>query len=72
MTEDARNSITLWIGGLAVFGLFGLGLHFNVFSGISDAWLWPLLSVAIAVNLAQTVWRIWKRRASDSKNSRRS
>jgi hypothetical protein len=65
MSTDARNSIYLWVGGLAFFGLFWAGLHFDVFGGVSDTWLWPLLGIAAAFNLAQSAWGFWKRRASN-------
>lgn len=68
MSEDARNSIYLWIGGLALGGLFWAVLYFDVFRGVSDAWLWPLLGTILVINLAQTAWGFWKRRASNSRD----
>ncbi|MFL6844253.1 MAG: hypothetical protein ACJ8ER_05165 [Allosphingosinicella sp.] len=68
MSADARNSIYLWCGGLAFFGLFWAGLHFDMVGGVSDSWFWRLLGVAILVNLAQFIRGLWKRRASSPDN----
>ena len=68
MSEDARNSIYLWVGGLAFFGLFWAALHFEVFEGVSDTWLWPLLGIAAVFNLGHVALGFWKRRASNPNN----
>ena len=68
MSEDARNSIYLWVGGLSFFGLFWSALQFDVLEGVPDWWFWSLVSVAGAVNIAQTIWGFWKRRASNPDN----
>lgn len=39
MSEDARNSIYLWVSTLVLFGAFWASLHFDLFDGISDSWL---------------------------------
>lgn len=72
MSEDARNSIYLWAGGLAFFGLFWAALHFNWLEGVSDRWLWPFVGIVAAINMMQTVWGIWKRRASSPNNPNRN
>ena len=72
MSEDARNSISLWVGGLAFFGLFWAALHFDVITGVSDTWLWPVLGFVTLINLARTGWGLWKRRASNPRNPNRS
>jgi len=66
VSEDARNSVYLWVGGLTFFGLYWASLHFEVFSGVSKIWLWPMLGIVTVINLAQTSWRFWKRRASEA------
>lgn len=68
VSEDARNSIYLWVGGSAFFGLFWAGLHFDLLGGVSDTWLWPVLGGLTLINLAQTAWGFWNRRASNSGN----
>ena len=68
VSEDARNSIYLWIGGLAYFGFFWAFLQYDVFRGLSDTWLWPLLGIITVINLAQIAWGFWKRRASNPDN----
>ncbi|TXC68193.1 hypothetical protein FSZ31_10885 [Sphingorhabdus soli] len=72
MSEDGRNSVYLWIGSLALFGAFWASLHFNLFDGISDTWLWPIVMVLVAINVAQTIWGFWQRRASNPDNPNRN
>lgn len=64
MSTDLRNSLNLWIGGLAFFGLFWAGLHFDVFKGVSDPWLWPLIGVVTFINLSWSLWGLWRRRTA--------
>ncbi|MDP4539576.1 hypothetical protein Q9K01_08080 [Qipengyuania sp. DY56-A-20] len=71
MSEDGRNSVYLWLGTLTLFGAVWASLHFDLFEGISDTWLWPVLTVTIVANLVQTVWGFWQRRASNPKNPNR-
>ena len=71
MTTDARNSIYLWVGGLAFFGLFWAVLHFELLWWVSDKWLWPTVGIILAVNLAQSFWGFWKRRASNARSTDR-
>ncbi|MES2288156.1 MAG: hypothetical protein V4530_00350 [Pseudomonadota bacterium] len=66
MNHDARNSIYLWVGGLAFAGVIWAGLHFNVLGGVPDQWLWPLVAIVGVANIIQTAWGFWKRRASSS------
>lgn len=68
MSEDARNSAYLWVGGLAFFGLFWAALHFDLLEGMSDRWFWPLVSIVGFINVARTLWGFWKRRASSPDN----
>ena len=68
VSEDARNSIYLWIGGLAYFGVWWARLHYDVFKGVSDTWLLPLLGIIMVTNLVHTAWGFSKRRASNSDN----
>lgn len=72
MDEDARNSIYLWGVGLSVFGLLWAALHFNLFEGIPDnKWLWLLVGIVGAINIAQTLRGLWKRRAANPDNPNR-
>lgn len=68
VSEDARNSIYLWVGGLSYGGLFWAALHFDAFRGASNTWLWPVLGLVTLINLAKIVWGFWKRRASNPRN----
>lgn len=72
MNEDVRNSLYLWAGGLAFVGLFWAALHFEWLTGVPDRWLWPLVGTVAVINLAQTGWGFWKRRASNPKNPNRN
>jgi len=69
VTNDARNSIYLWVGGIAFFGLFWAGLHFNLLGWIPDKWLWPALGIILAINMAQSVWGFWRRRTSSLRST---
>lgn len=71
MSEDARNSIYLWVSTLVLFGAFWTSGHFDLFDGISDTWLWPALPVLLIINVVQTIWGFWQRRASNPKNPNR-
>lgn len=68
MSDDARNSIYLWVGGLAFFGIFWAGLHYDLLAGASDRWLWPILGIILIVNLAEAAWKFWKRRRPGDDN----
>ena len=72
MSEDARNSIYLWIGGFAFLGLVWASLYFDAFRGVSTHWFYPLVCAAILINLAKAAWGFWKRRASNLRNTDRS
>lgn len=72
MSEDARNSLYLRAGGLAFAGLFWAALHFEWLTGVPDRWLWPLVGIVGVINLAQTGWGFWKRRASNPNNPNRN
>jgi len=72
MSEDARNSIYLWVGSLAFFGLFWASLHFDFPIGISDRWIWPLFGVIAIIDIGMTGWGLWKHRASSTDNSNKS
>ena len=62
MSRDAKNSILLWVGTLAFFGLFWASVHFDIGAEIPDGWLTPLLGVAIGVNVLKFVWDYWRKR----------
>ena len=67
MSEDNRNSIYLWVGGFACFGVVWAIGHFEVFRGIS-VWLWPVVGIAALTNFVKIGWGFWKRRASNAMN----
>lgn len=71
MSDDARNSIYLWVSTLVLFGAFWASVHLDLFDGIPDTWLWPVVYVLLVINVVQTVWGFWQRRASNPKNPNR-
>ncbi|MCA0902864.1 hypothetical protein [Qipengyuania aquimaris] len=71
MSENARNSIYLWLTTVAFFGAFSACLHFDWVEGISDTWLWPVFAALLVVNVVQTFRGAWQRRASNPKNPNR-
>lgn len=72
MSEDARNSIYLWVGGLAFFGLFWAALHFQWPIGVSDKWLWPIVGIVAVINISQTLWGLYRLRAYNPDNPNRT
>ena len=68
MSQDARNSIYLWISVLTFVGLFWAGLQFNLLGDMSDTWIWPLIGAVAVIDFARLAWGFWKRRASSPDN----
>lgn len=65
MSQDAKNSILLWVGTLVFFGLFWASLHYDIGPQIPDRWQGPLLGVVIGLNVLKLAWdHIRKRKAS--------
>jgi hypothetical protein len=54
MSQDARNSIYLWIGSLSVFGLLWANMSFDLLPvpKIPDEWLWVIVGIVVFVNVA--------------------
>ena len=50
MSHDLKNSILLWVGTLALFGLFWSALQLNVGPDIPDQWLWPMFGILVVLN----------------------
>jgi hypothetical protein len=68
VSEDARNSIKLWAGGIAFALFFWAALHFDILAGVPDDWFWAILGILFAINLVQSVWIVVRRRAVKSDN----
>lgn len=68
MSPDLRNSIILWVGSIAFFGLGWLSLKFGVHLYIPDTWLWAIVGAVGFVNGVQFCVGLWKRRASKPKS----
>ena len=62
MSRDLKNSILLWVGTLAVFGLFWAALRFDVGPDIPDQWNTPILGTLIALILLRGVWDHFRKR----------
>ena len=50
MSADLKNSILLWVGTLALFGLFWSALHFDVGPDTPDQWLLPIFGILVVLN----------------------
>jgi hypothetical protein len=72
LSEDARNSLYLWAGALAFAGLFWAALRFEWLTGVPNKWFWRVGATIAVINLAQTGWGFWRRRASNPKNPDRN
>lgn len=62
MSDDLKNSILLWAGTLAFFGLFWAALHFGVAPDIPDRWLWPMFGLLLALNVFRSIWDHYRKR----------
>lgn len=58
MSDDLKNSILLWVGTLAFFGLIWAALHFDLGPGIPDHWLLPVFGILTAVNVVRSIWNL--------------
>lgn len=70
MSPDLRNSISLWIGGVAYFGVFWASLHFNLFRGVGRRF-GVILGIVAVIHMTQLLWGLWQRRASNPANPNR-
>jgi len=68
VSQDARNSIYLWIGALTFAGLFWAALRFDLPGGAPASWAWLPVGIAAAIEVARLTWGFWKRRASSPDN----
>ena len=62
MSRDAKNSIILWAGTLALVGVFWAFLHFDIGADLPDRWLWPMLGIVMGVNVVKSIWDYFRRR----------
>jgi hypothetical protein len=63
MSRDAIDSIYLWAGAVAVFGLFWAALHFQVVPP-GPHWVQWIVGLLGAVNLGRFLFGLWQCRAS--------
>lgn len=65
MSTDMRNSIRLWAGALALFGLFWAVLHFDLLSAASGFSPWWIAGIAGLAQLLILVRGLRDRRATN-------
>ncbi|MBO9712805.1 hypothetical protein [Sphingomonas sp.] len=71
MSEDLRNSILLWVGGIAIFGVLWLSLRFDLLRGLPEGFGQAALAFVILVQLVQLCRFLWRRRTErESADSR--
>ncbi|GMN03080.1 hypothetical protein MTsPCn3_18110 [Erythrobacter sp. MTPC3] len=66
MTEDARNSIYLWVASLAVFGFLWADIKFDLLPSLSTEWTPWIFGGVLLLNLLQMAFGFWRRRLSRS------
>ena len=64
MTEDARNSIYLWVVSLAVFGLLWADITFDLLPSMPNEWTPWIIGGTLLLNLVQMAFQFWRRRSS--------
>jgi len=64
MSQDAKNSILLWVGTLVFFGLFWAAVHYEIGPEIPRSWQVPLLFLLIGLNVAKAAWTFIRNRKS--------
>lgn len=69
MTEDARNSIYLWVASLAVFGFLWADITFDLLPSMSNEWTPWILGGTLLLNLVQMAFQFWRRRSSRSSDA---
>lgn len=63
MSRDAKNSILVWIGTLAFFGVFWAAIYFEIRTPIPDNWLLPLFLILVGVNVVRFAWDFFYKRS---------
>ena len=75
MSEDVRDLLKLWVGGLAFMAIFWAGLRLDLMKGLTDRipgnWFWLGIGILAIWNGAQFGWGLWQRRASYPHNPNR-
>lgn len=72
MSEDLRDSLRLWVGGLALMAAVWVALRLDLMKSLADRipanWFWLGMGVLAIWNGAQLGWGLWQRRASNPDN----
>jgi hypothetical protein len=75
MSEDLRNSLKLWAGGIAVVGIIWAAARLDQLTGFMnhEAFIWFCLVTAPLTiwSMGQVGWGLWQRRASNPDNPNR-
>ena len=62
MSQDAKNSILLWAGALAVCGVIWVESRLNLLARIPEAWMMTVTGLILAVRVIQEIWIYLRRR----------
>ena len=69
MSEDLRNSLKLWAGGIAFIAIFWMVSRSNLLNGVIERvppkWFWLVIGLVAIWNIGQFGLGLWRRRASN-------
>ena len=68
MSEDLRNSIYLWVGGIALALLSWTCLRFDLLKVIPVEWVQGALIVMLGLNILQSLYFFLRRRLKTQAN----
>lgn len=75
MSDDLRNSLKLWAGGIAFIAIFWVASRSNLLNGVTEKvpskWFWLVIGLLGIWNLGQFAFGLWQRRASNPQNPNR-
>jgi len=67
ISEDLRNSLSMWVGGIALALIYWAALHFDVFAGVPQKYVQGVGLLILAVNLIQIARFFSKRRQANKR-----
>ena len=65
MSEDAKNSIFLWVATPVFLGVMWALMHYDTGPKIPDRWQGPALGFLLAANISSLVWRHFRKRKAN-------
>jgi hypothetical protein len=69
VSEDLRNSLYLWGGGIAFALIFWLGLKLDLLFWLPVEWVWSALAILGVLNLIKLSYNLWQRRQGARRSS---